>query len=135
MKNRNSPRSSFNLRALILAAIPAYLFPVLMAFTSGYFLQKKELMTASYTTIGLSSLLSTICSFMILWQLESRQIMVQKKMTRSILIILSMIGLGVCFASIFQLQSECFNITFSAFLGATILTIRQKVKNYPDDKN
>lgn len=128
MKNRNQLQSNFNLRSLIIAAIPAYLFPTLMSFTSGYLLQKKELMIASYTTIGLSSLLSTICSYMILWQFESRQIMVQNKMIRSMLIILLMISMGTCCTFILQLQSERFNIIFSAFLGATILTIRQKVK-------
>lgn len=134
MNNRNYPHLDFSLRSLMVAAVPAYVFPALMSFVSGFFLQKADLMIASYTTIGLSSLLSTILSFIILWQFESRQIFVQKKWMGSLLIILLMIGLGTLCTSIFELQSERFNITFSAFLGAAILTIRQHIKNYKDEK-
>ena len=134
MKNRNYFPSAFNLRSLVAAAVPSYVFPGLMSFISGFFLQKTELMKASYTTIGLSSLLSTIFSFIILWQFESRHILVQNKLIRSLLIILLMISLGALCASILKLQSECFNITFSAFLGAAILTIRQQVKKYEVEK-
>src|SRR5215217_2431774 len=134
MKNKNHLTSGFNLRALMVAALPAYIFPTLMSFISGFFLQKTDLMAASYTTIGLSSLSSTIFSFIILWQFEARQIFTQSKWIRSLLIILLMISLGMLCASIFKLQSERFNITFSAFLGAAILTIRQHVKNYKDEK-
>lgn len=134
MKNRNYPTADFNLRTLVIAAVPAYVFPALMSFISGFFLQKTDLMMASYTTIGLSSLLSTIFSFIILWQFESRQVFVKKKWIRSLLIIISMIVFGTLCISIFKLQSERFNITFSAFLGAAILTIRQHVKNNQDEK-
>jgi len=51
------------------------------------------------------------------------------------LIILLMIGLGMLCTSLFKLQSERFNIITSAFLGATILTIRQHIKNYKNEKN
>ena len=134
MKDRNNFASAFNLRSLVAAAIPAYVFPTVMSFISGFFLQKTELMTASYTTIGLSSLLSTIFSFIIIWQFELRQILVQNKLTRSLLIIVLMISLGLFCTYLFNLQSERFNITFSAFLGAAILTIRQQVKSYENDK-
>jgi len=134
MKNRNCPPSDFSLRSLMIAAVSAYIFPALMSFISGFFLQKTDLMMASYTTVGLSSLLSTVLSFIILWQFKSRQIFVRKKWIRSLLIILLMIGLGTLCTSIFKLQSERFNITFSAFLGAAILTIRHHVKNYKDEK-
>lgn len=132
MKNRNQLNSAFNLRTLVAAAVPSYVFPALMSFSSGFLLHKNELMQASFTTIGLSSLWSTVLSFMMLWQLESRQILVQQQLIRSILIILLMMSLGGCFASIFNLQSERFNITFSAFLGAAILTIRYQFKKYED---
>ena len=135
MKNTNHLPSAFNLRTLVLAAVPSYIFPTLMSFLSGYFLQKTDLMMASYTTIGLSSLLSTLLSFMILWQFELKQILVQNKWVRALLIILLMISLGAFCAFLFNLPSEYFNIMFSAFLGAAIITIRQKVKNYKDEKN
>ncbi|ALL06201.1 hypothetical protein AQ505_12290 [Pedobacter sp. PACM 27299] len=128
MKNRNDHSSAFNLRSLILAAVPAYVFPALMSFTSGYFLQKNELMSASYISIGLSSLLSTVFSFILLWQFESRQILAHRKLFRSLLIVMLMISLGMLCSTILNLQAECFNITFSAFLGAAILTIRHQVK-------
>jgi len=135
MKNRNYLLSRINLRTLTIEALPAYLFPFLMSFTSGFFLKKNDLMIASYTTIGLSSLLSTILSFIILWQFESRQLFERNKWIRSLLTILLVIGLGMLCISIFKLQSERFNIIVSAFLGATILTIRQHLKNYKDEKN
>lgn len=135
MKNRDCPPSDFSLRLLMVAAIPAYVFPALMSFIPAFFLQKTDLMMASYTTIGLSSLLSTILSFIILWQFELRQIFVRKKWVGSLLIILLMIGLGMFCTSLFKLQSERFNIITSAFLGATILTIRQHIKNYKNEKN
>ncbi|MNL22086.1 hypothetical protein D3C87_1434110 [compost metagenome] len=135
MKNRDCPPSDFSLRLLMVAAIPAYVFPALMSFISAFVLQKTDLMMASYTTIGLSSLLSTILSFIILWQFELRQIFVRKKWVGSLLIILLMIGLGMLCTSLFKLQSERFNIITSAFLGATILTIRQHIKNYKNEKN
>lgn len=135
MKNTSPPPSTFNLRSLVAAAVPSYVFPTLMSFLSGYFLQKAELMAASYTTIGLSSLVSTLLSFMILWQLELRQVLVQNKWVRSLLIISLMISLGAFCAAILNLPSEYFNMMFSAFLGATIITIRQKVKNDKDEKN
>lgn len=134
MKNRNYSSSAFNLRSLVFAAVPAYVFPASMSFISGFLLQKRELMMASYTTIGLSSLLSTIFSFIILWQFESRKILMQNKLTRSLLIILLMISLGMTCTSILNIPSERFNIIFSAFLGAAILTIRQQVKKYKDEK-
>lgn len=135
MKNRDCPPSDFSLRLLMVAAIPAYVFPALMSFISAFVLQKTDLMMASYTTIGLSSLLSTILSFIILWQFELRQLFVRKKWVGSLLIILLMIGLGMLCTSLFKLQSERFNIITSAFLGATILTIRQHIKNYKNEKN
>ncbi|MEN5058835.1 hypothetical protein [Sphingobacterium kitahiroshimense] len=135
MKNRDCPPSDFSLRLLMVAAIPAYVFPTLMSFISAFVLQKTDLMMASYTTIGLSSLLSTILSFIILWQFELRQIFVRKKWVGSLLIILLMIGMGMLCTSLFKLQSERFNIITSVFLGATILTIRQHIKNYKNEKN
>lgn len=135
MKNRNNPSSGFNLRSMVVAVVPSYVFPALMSFMSGFFLKKTDLMMASYTTIGLSSMLSTIFSFIILWQFESRKIFAQNKWKRSLLIILLMIGLGMLCTSIFKLQSERFNIIVSSLLGATILTIGHHLKNYKDEKN
>jgi hypothetical protein len=134
MKNRNFPPSGFNMRSMMVAVVPSYVFPALMSFMSGFFLTKTDLMMASYSTIGLSSMISTILSFIVLWQFESRKIFAQNKWKRSLLVILLMIGLGMLCTSIFKLQSERFNIIVSVFLGATILAIRQHLKNYKDEK-
>ena len=135
MNHRNYQPGNFNLRALLLASVPAYVFPSLMSGISGIILQKSDLIQASYTTIGISSLVSTLLSFAILWQLELKQILVQQKLVRSLLIIMLMMSLGVLVTWIFQLQSQYFNITFSAFLGAAILTVRQPVKIYKNERN
>ncbi|MCW3466178.1 hypothetical protein [Chitinophaga nivalis] len=135
MKNNNYQPVTFSLRALLAAAVPAYIFPTGMSFLSGFFLHKKELMQASYTTIGLSSLLATICSFILLWQCDARGLFVQNQSIRSSLIILLMMGMGLLCTYLLQLPSERFNIIFSAFLGAAIVTIRQQVKNNKDEKN
>ena len=50
------------------------------------------------------------------------------------LIILLMMTLGLILSFIANLPSERFNITFSAFLGAAIITIRQQIKDYKDEK-
>ncbi|WP_232279311.1 hypothetical protein [Myroides odoratimimus] len=87
-------------------------------------------MNASYSTIGLPSLLATILSFFILWQFECRQILVHSKALRALLIIPFMVGLGALSAYVLHLPSEYFNIMLSAFIGATIITIRQKLTIY-----
>lgn len=127
MDNKNYIQSPFSLRSLMSAVVPAYVFPTLMSFISGFLLQKNDLMVASYSSIGLSSLVSTLFSFILLWQLELRQILIYNRLVRSLLIILLMVSLGTVCISLFQLQSERFNITFSAFLGAAIVTIRYMV--------
>ena len=135
MKEKNYISSDFSMRSMITASLPSYVFPALMSFLSGYFLQKTELMAASYSTIGLSSLISTILSFIILWQLSMKRILVRNKTIRSLLIILLMMALGLVFTFVTNLPSERFNITFSAFLGATIITVRQQIKDYRYEKN
>ncbi|WP_107810063.1 hypothetical protein [Elizabethkingia sp. YR214] len=134
MKEKNYISSGFSIQSMIAAALPSYIFPALMSFLSGYFFQKTELMAASYTTIGMSSLLSTILSFIILWQFRLRLILARNKSIRSLLIILLMMALGLAFTFITNLPSERFNITFSAFLGAAIITIRQQIKDYKDEQ-
>lgn len=134
MKNRNDLPSTFNLQSLIAAAVPSYVLPALMSFIPGYLLQKPELMLASYTSIGLSSLVATILSFIILWYFESREILVHSKSVRSLLVILLMFGMATLCVCILRIPSERFNIVFSACLGATIVTIRQQLKNDTDEK-
>ncbi|MDV2447219.1 hypothetical protein CMU93_06860 [Elizabethkingia anophelis] len=135
MKEKNNVSSDFSLQSMIAAALPSYIFPAAMSFLSGYFLQKTELMAASYSTIGLSSLISTILSFIILWQLSMKRILVRNKSIRSLLIILLMMALGLAFTFVTNFTSELFNITFSAFLGALIITVRQQIKDYRYEKN
>ncbi|REC59363.1 hypothetical protein DRF65_26435 [Chryseobacterium pennae] len=127
MNSTNSLESTFNFRGLITAALPAYVFPALMSFISGFLLQNNNLMTASYSSIGLSSLLSTLCSFTLLWQLESKRILVRNKLIRSLLIIVLIMGLATLGIWLFNWHHERFNILFSTFLGAAILIIRDLV--------
>ncbi|MDR0194775.1 MAG: hypothetical protein LBI73_06595 [Myroides sp.] len=123
-------QSTFNLKTLIISASPAYIFPTVMSFLPGYILDNSALMKASYSTIGLSSLIATIISFILLWQCERKQILVHNKVIRSILIIGLMITLGALSAYLLNMPTEYFNIMLSAFIGATIITIRQKVISY-----
>lgn len=134
MKNINDQTSLFSFRSLMLAAVPSYVFPALMSFLSGFFLQRSELMQASYSTIGLSSLFSTILSLIMLWQFDSKGILMKSKLIISLLVILIMVGLGILCAAILQLPSERFNIVFSAFLGAAIVTVRHYVKKTANEK-
>lgn len=127
MNSTHSLQSAFNFRALITAALPAYIFPTLMSYISGFLLQNNNLMTASYSSIGLSSLLSTLCSFILLWRFESQRILVRNKLIRSLVIIVLMMGLGILCIWLFNWQHERFNILLSIFLGATILIIRDLV--------
>ncbi|WP_121966195.1 hypothetical protein [Myroides sp. N17-2] len=135
MITNNRHNTAFTLKALVSATLPAYFFPTVMSFASGYIMQNPELMTASYTTIGLSSLIATILSFLILRQFEHRQILIHNKAIRALLIIPFMVGLGALTAYALHLPSEYFNIMLSAFIGATIITIRQKITTYTYENN
>lgn len=45
-----------------------------------------------------------------------------------------MMFLGLVFTFVVNFPSERFNITFSAFLGALIITVRQQIKDYRYEK-
>lgn len=131
----NPPQTAFTLKALLAAILPAYFFPTVMSFLSGYLMQNQELLAASYTTIGFSSLIATLLSLCILWQFEYRQILIHSKALRALLLIPLMVGLGALSAYVLNLPSEYFNIMVSAFIGTTIITLRQKLIIYTYEKN
>lgn len=131
----NHHQTAFTLKALLAAILPAYFFPTVMSFLPGYLMQNHELMAASYTTIGFSSLIATILSLFILWQFECRQILVHSRALRALLLIPFLVGLGALSAYVLNLPSEYFNIMLSTFIGTTIITLRQKLTIYTHEKN
>lgn len=135
MMTNKSYQTVFSLKTILAALLPAYFFPTVMSFLPGYIMQNHELMAASYTTIGLSSLIATLISIYILWQFEYRQILVHSSVLRALCIVPFMVGLGALSTYSLDLPSEYFNIMLSAFIGSTIITMRQKITIYTYEKN
>jgi len=131
----NHPQTAFTLKALLAAILPAYFFPTVMSFLSGYLMQNQELQAASYTTIGFSSLIATLLSLCILWQFEYRQILLHSSALRALLLIPLMVGLSALSMYVLNLPSEYFNSMLSAFIGTTIVVLRQKLTLYTYEKN
>ncbi|WP_316823906.1 hypothetical protein [Pedobacter miscanthi] len=135
MNNTNYLHSNFSFAELLSAALPSYAFAALMSFISGVILQDNRLIEASYTSIGLSSLSATVLSFIVLWQLDGRKIMIHARAVRTILIILFMVGLALLLTIIPQIKSERLNISVSAFIGTTVFMVRKHFKNYSNAEN
>ena len=127
MKNFDKNRSNFNEKRLASIAVPSYIFPLIMSFTPGYFLNDLELMRASYSSIALPSLLSSLLTFALLWRMEVAQKFPSNNIVRILLMVLIMASLGIVAIFVFDLQADAFNILFSSFLGALITTSTQKI--------
>lgn len=125
MKAINKNQNNFNAKRLVAATIPSYIFPAVMSFIPGYLLNKPDLMQASYTTIAVSSLLSSLLTFILLWRMEVTQKYPSNKIVRTLLMAFIMVSLGILTIYAFGLQTEALNILPSTFLGAVVTTLTQ----------
>jgi len=127
MKNLDKNCNNFNFKRLICLAVPSYACPIIMSFIPGYLLNDEELMRASYSSIALPSLLSTLVAFILLWRMEVTQKFPSNKVHRTLLVALIIVLLSIIVIFTFDLQADIFNILFSSFLGAVITSLTQKI--------
>lgn len=119
---------TFGTSQFLKASLPSYFAPMLSAGIPAYFLEKDELLHASYSTIALPSLIATIICFLLLAQFQKRQIFLFSRLTTAILLGFLMLGLSGIIVSLFGLQSEALTICFSAFIGAAIVSFTTPAK-------
>ncbi len=96
-----------------------------MSFTSGYFLNKPDLMRASYSTIATPSLIASLLTFILLWRMEAAQKFPANKIVRALFMVIATVTLGFMAILCFGLQENAFDILSSSFLGAVITTLTQ----------
>jgi len=121
--------SAFNSSAFLKAIIPSYFFPFVSSGLPGYFLDKSDLMHASYSTIALPSLLATMFCFALLSLFQKRQIFLFNRPTMTFILGLLVVLLATIITSIFQLETVIWNIVPSAFIGAAIVTMTKPLVN------
>ncbi|PKV51024.1 hypothetical protein ATE84_3093 [Aquimarina sp. MAR_2010_214] len=127
MKNNPNKTSNFNTKTFLFACIPSYIFPAVMSWVSGWFMNNPEIMQASYTTIAIPSLIAACLSYMLLWSMEKLQFFPANKFIRTILLVIVMVLLSLITIELAYLKSEIFNILFSTILGTAITTWRQPI--------
>ncbi len=122
-------KTSFSTVSFFKAALPSYFFPFMCSGLSGYFLDKPDLMNASYTTIAIPSLLATVFSFAILAYFQKRGILLIHKFKMTLLLssVLTILAFLVIYT--FQLERETGDIITSTVLGTAILTLTKPIKN------
>jgi len=120
--------SQFGPKQFLKAALPSYLAPILTAGLPGYFLNKPELLRASYTSIALPSLISTILTFIILSQFQKTQVFLYNRFIITFVMGGFMVLLAFLIIFFFDLHQYIWDIVPSAFLGAAIVALTNPLK-------
>jgi H+/Cl- antiporter ClcA len=118
---------NFNTKRLVSAVVPSYVFPTIMSFIPGYLLNKSDLMSASYTTIAIPSLIVSLLTYFLLWRMEVVQSFPSNILVRTLLMAVTMVTLGFLTILTFGFQTDTLDIIPSCFLGAVITTLTQKM--------
>lgn len=118
---------NYNKKTFLKTIIPAYFFPAIMSFISGYFRDDLSLMRDSYSYIALTSLIAAIVTYLLLWICEVQQTFPSNKIIRTLCVSLIMLSLGISIAILLKLNDQLFNIGLSSFLGAAITTWNQPI--------
>ena len=118
----------FGVKQFLKAAIPSYVAPLISPGLPAYFLNKQELLQASYSSIALSSLIATILSFIILSQFQKRQVLLFNRFKMTAILGLSMVIVAVLVVIFLGLQSSASNIVPSVFIGAAIVALTNPLK-------
>ncbi|WP_112377876.1 hypothetical protein [Flagellimonas maritima] len=116
-------KKSFCGNAFLKAALPSYLFPLLSSAIPAYFLDKPDLLKASYTTIAMPSLFATVICFILLWQFQERQIFIINRIVMALVLGITMVLLALGVIYIFKWETGIWNILISSFLGAAIVAM------------
>ena len=118
----------FNLTTLLKAILPAYIFPALMAGTSGLLLNDMLLVNASYTSIAIPSFLSALFCFLLLWKFDKEKKLPEKKVLRIVMClgISLFIAAGLIYS--LNLHALMFDIILSTCIGSVITVWRQPIE-------
>lgn len=119
-----SMSSSFTAKTFLQVTIPSYVFPALMSWGSGWVMKNEVLMKSSFVSIALPSLIATIVTYMLLWQMEIQQKSIKSKYVKVCIMLGITIGLAFAVILIFKWQKFMFDIVFSTILGTVITAWR-----------
>ncbi|OCK42887.1 hypothetical protein BA195_08245 [Tenacibaculum soleae] len=129
MKNQHLTVSNFTTKAFLLAAIPAYFFPLVMSWFSGWILNNPILMKASYTSIAIPSLVATIIVHLLLQQMKFVQKFPKNKYVRIMVMTVLMVVFSLVIIKLTNLEAYMLDIIPSSILGAIITTWKFSFKN------
>ena len=118
----------FSKEAFLKSAFPAYFFPLIMSGGPAYFLNKPELLKASYSTIALPSLIATVICFFLLKYLKEKQLLLFHRVLITLFLIVSIGILSLLIIQIFDLWTYLLDILPSAALGAGIIGMTKPLK-------
>jgi len=130
VRKKESP--TFGMGKLLRVSIPAYMMPLVMPGIPAYVLGKADLLRASYTTIGLSSLTATIICFVILAVFQKRQVLIINRFKMMFLLGFVIVTLASVIVFLFNLQDSIFDIAPSAFIGTAIVSLTNPLKKLED---
>lgn len=128
MESKKIARNNFTAKTFLSLAIPAYIFPALMSWMSGWFFKNMVLMKASFVTIAIPSLVATIITYLLLWQMEVQQKQLYKKYVRVLFMTMLMVVLAIMVIQLFNLKNFMFDILVSTVLGTVITTWKLPIK-------
>ena len=128
MSNNKNITQMFSKEAFLKSAFPAYFFPLIMSGGPAYFLNKPELLKASYSTIALPSLIATVICFFLLKYLKEKQLFMLHRIVISLLLVVVIGVLSLLTIQIFNLWSYLLDILPSAGLGAGIIGMTKPLK-------
>ncbi len=128
MRNASSIDSNFTIKTFLAATLPAYIFPALMSWGAGWLMENEVLMASSFVSIALPSLVATIVTYVILWQMEVQEKGMKNKYIKTSIILGITIGIAFAIILLFHWQRFIFDIIFSTMLGTVITAWRLPVK-------
>lgn len=121
-------KSSFDTVGFLKLAVPSYLMPFVFSGSSGFLLNKSDLIKASYSTIALPSLFATIISFILLWQLQKRQQFIFGRLVVTPVLVTLMILFSLLVIRVFRMDDFVWDILPSVGIGTAIVTLTTPLK-------
>ncbi|SEB82577.1 hypothetical protein SAMN04489761_1885 [Tenacibaculum sp. MAR_2009_124] len=119
MKNKEIVTNAFSLKSMMLMALPSYFFPGVTAWLSGWFLQKVDLMNASFVSIAIPSLIATIITYSFFWGTKNR-FKLENKLIRILLMLFLNLFLAYFLIVFLKLNKYQFDIMLSTVIGTVI---------------
>ncbi|CAL2085682.1 hypothetical protein [Tenacibaculum sp. 190524A02b] len=128
MKTVSLDENSFTTKTFIKAIVPAYLFPGVMAWCSGWMIKNEIVMKNSFVSIAIPSLIATVISFLILWLMQRINKFPENKFVRVGLLLVIIMSLALVTIELGNMQNYRFDILLSSLIGTVIITWKVKLK-------